>query len=239
MNSPSASKDKPSEKQHPTVIELLIALFVLCAAVLGFILLADAVSSGVTEQFDQRILLALRSPDDLSDPIGSVVVESVVRDITALGGVALMTLTTLAVVGFLGFSGQKTLAVWVLIASVGALLLSSGLKQMIDRPRPDLVPHQTMVHTQSFPSGHATQSAATYLTLGVLLAGSQRRRRVKVFIFTLAVLTTVAVGFSRIYLGVHWPTDVLAGWTAGAAWALCCWGGARYMMRTSTRKMSL
>ena len=111
------------------------------------------------------------------------------------------------------------------------MLLSSGLKGLFDRPRPDLVPHAVEVYTMSFPSGHATLSAVTYLTLGALLARVQPRRRVKAYLLGVAVLLAVLIGASRVYLGVHWPTDVLAGWCVGAAWAMLCWTVATWLQR--------
>jgi undecaprenyl-diphosphatase len=110
------------------------------------------------------------------------------------------------------------------LASVGGgIAFSTLFKQGFDRPRPDLVPHATEVYTASFPSGHAMMAAVTWLTLAAMLARVQPTRPLKIYLFALAALITVLVGVSRIYLGVHWPTDVLAGWTAGAAWALACW----------------
>ena len=145
------------------------------------------------------------------------------RDITALGGVTVTTLMTLVAAGFLVLSGKRHAALFVVVSIAGAALLSSGIKLGFERPRPDLVPHGVEVYTASFPSGHATGAAATYLTLGALLARFQSRRRLKVYLLSLAVLLTVLIGLSRLYLGVHWPSDVLAGWTLGASWALLCW----------------
>jgi undecaprenyl-diphosphatase len=108
------------------------------------------------------------------------------------------------------------------ISVVGGLLLSNLLKWSYARPRPDLVPAIVQVYSASFPSGHATMSAVTYLALGVLLAEVHPARRFKLYFISLALVITVAVGLSRIYLGVHYPTDVLAGWCIGAAWALLC-----------------
>ena len=89
----------------------------------------------------------------------------------------------------------------------------------------------TPVYTASFPSGHATGSAAAYLTMGALLARFQRQRRLKIYLMSVAVLLTLMIGVSRLYLGVHWPTDVLAGWTLGSCWALMCWTIARQLQR--------
>ena len=122
-------------------------------------------------------------------------------------------------------------AVLVLAATLGGLLVSHLLKDLYDRPRPELVPHLTPVSTSSFPSGHAMLSAVVYLTLGALLARLVERWWVKLYVIVAALGLTGLVGFSRVYLGVHYPTDVLAGWAAGLSWAILCWLAARYLQR--------
>ncbi len=209
----------------------LIALIVVAGGIWIFGGLAGEVKEGETRRFDERVLLSLRNPADHSDPLGPAWVEETERDFTALGGVAVMGLLTLGVCGFLFMDGKNRAAVLVLIAVGGGLLWSSALKHGFERPRPELVPHGSYVYTSSFPSGHSTMAAATYLTLGALLARVQRRRRVKAFLLGFAVLITLLVGVSRVYLGVHWPTDVLAGWTLGGIWALICWLLARWLQR--------
>jgi undecaprenyl-diphosphatase len=128
-------------------------------------------------------------------------------------------------------SRKRNAAMLVLVSILGAVVLSYAIKAGIERPRPELFPHGVEVYTASFPSGHATGSAATYLTLGALLARLQPRRRLKIYLMAVAVLLTLMIGLSRLYLGVHWPSDVLAGWTLGACWALLCWTVARQLQR--------
>jgi undecaprenyl-diphosphatase len=101
------------------------------------------------------------------------------------------------------------------------MLLSNLLKDLFHRARPALVPHESYVFNSSFPSGHSMLSAVAYLTMGALLARAQTRRRLRAYLLLTAGLLTFLVGVSRVYLGVHWPTDVLAGWTAGVTWAIC------------------
>ena len=114
--------------------------------------------------------------------------------------------------------------------AVGAEVVETA-KEVFDRPRPDLVPHGAIVSTASFPSGHSMMAAVTYLTLGVLIARGLSDRRLKIYVLSLAVTMTLLVGVSRVYLGVHWPTDVLAGWLAGSGWAVACLLGASLVSR--------
>ncbi len=202
---------------------ILAGLLIIAACVWAFVGLAEEVREGATHAFDTEILLALRNPADLTHPLGPAWVQELGRDVTALGGFAVLTSVTLAVAGFLWLQGNRRSMWLVLIAVAGGQVLSSLAKYGFDRPRPDIVPHAVEVYTASFPSGHSMMSAVTYLTLAVLVARVQPTGALKAYVLSLAVLLTLAIGISRIYLGVHWPTDVLAGWTAGAAWALGCW----------------
>jgi len=207
----------------------LLVLFTLVALGWAFFGLADEVLQGDTHALDRAVLLAMRSAADLSDPLGPIWVEELGRDVTALGGIAVLTLVTITVAGLLWLQGAVRSAVLVVGAVASGTILSSIVKEAFDRPRPDLVPHEAAVYTASFPSGHSMMAAVTYLTLAALLARVQPSRRLKVYVLTVATLVTVGVGISRVYLGVHWPTDVLAGWTAGAAWALACLALARWL----------
>jgi undecaprenyl-diphosphatase len=210
---------------------VLAALALAAAALWGFVELAGEVHEGETHAFDERILLALRNATDRSDPLGPGWIEELMRDVTGLGSTGVLTFVTLAAAGFLALDRKSHAALFVVAAVGGGMLLSTLLKMGFDRPRPDLVPHGALVYTASFPSGHATLSAVVYLTLGALLARVQPRFVLKLYLLGLAILLTVTVGVSRVYLGVHWPTDVLAGWAVGAAWALLCWAAALWLQR--------
>ncbi len=210
---------------------ILLASAFTAGGVWLFIEIADEVLEGETRRIDEIILLMLRNPDDPADPLGPAWFEGVMRDFTALGSNALLVAVSLAVLGYLLLQRKKKMALFMTVAILGGFLLSTGLKQIIDRPRPDIVPHSTYVMSASFPSGHSMRSAVVFFTLGGLLARSTRNRRIRAYILALSVLATFIVGCSRVYLGVHWPTDVLAGWTAGASWALLCWTGALLLQR--------
>ena len=210
-------------------LRTLLVILLLAACAWIFVSVADEVVEGETQTLDTTLLLALRDPADPIDPLGPAWIEELGRDVTALGSVGILTGLTLAASGFLWLQGERRTMLFVLVAVGGGQLLSTLAKSAFDRPRPDLVPHEAVVYTASFPSGHSMMAAVTYLTLAVLLARVQPRRALKVYLVVLAVIITVAVGVSRVYLGVHWPTDVLAGWTAGAAWALLCWLVAHWL----------
>ncbi|MEX2479994.1 MAG: phosphatase PAP2 family protein [Gammaproteobacteria bacterium] len=196
---------------------------IVAAAVWAFIELADEVVEGSTAAIDEAILLALRNPADTTEPLGPAWLEEMMRDFTGLGGTGILTLFTLGASGYLILRRKQKAALAVLIAVGGGILLSTAVKLGFDRPRPDLVPHGSYVQTASFPSGHSMMSAVVYLTLAVMLARVRPQWRIKTYVLACAVLLTVLVGASRVYLGVHWPSDVLAGWSIGAAWALTCW----------------
>ena len=209
----------------------LAALLLAAGGAWLFLEIADEVLEGATASVDEQVLLMLRVPADSSDPLGPPWVEDLARDITGLGGAAVLTLLTAASAGFLALQRMRHLALYLLAAVASGTLVSTLLKIGFDRPRPDLVPHGQIVYTSSFPSGHSMLSAVAFLTLGALLASGQTNFRLRAYLIGVAVFLTVLVGVSRVYLGVHWPTDVLAGWTAGAAWALFCWALAEQLRR--------
>lgn len=197
---------------------LTIAVFLF---VFGFI--AQEVVARKPSSFDYHVMPALRKSADDPVPIGPQWLQEGARDVTSLGSVIVLLMITFSVSGYM-FLVRKSGVAWLMLISVlGGLALNSLLKFMFSRPRPDFVTHAVRVFTTSFPSGHATLSAITYLTIAALLARAYPSVTVSLYIMSLAVLLTVLIGLSRIYLGVHFPTDVLAGWCIGAAWAIGCW----------------
>ena len=201
----------------------LVALAVAAVFSLAFIRIAAYVNGETPGEFDVHIITALRNPANLSDPLGPGWLEEAMRDLTGLGGTIVLVIVSLATFFFLLMTGRTHSAYMLAASVIGAMILSQTMKLGFNRPRPDLVPHGVRVYTMSFPSGHAMMSAAVYLTLAALLARTQQRSRVRIFIIFVAAMLTILVGASRVYLGVHWPTDVLAGWAGGAAWAIFCW----------------
>ncbi len=202
---------------------LLLAVAALMTGGWAFAELADWVGDGDARTADAAILLFFRNASDLADPIGGAAVEEAMRDLTAMGSVFVTTLLSVTAVSYFLLDQRPRAA--LLLASI--IVLGVGvvfaLKFGIHRPRPDLVPHAMNALSPSFPSGHAATATVVYLTIGSLAARSMPRRRVKVFVLGVAVFLTIGVGISRVYLGVHWPTDVLAGWTIGSVWALGGW----------------
>jgi undecaprenyl-diphosphatase len=214
----------------------LVVFALASAALAGFVKLASAVAHGQTYSYDELLLRALRNPADPADPIGPWWVESIFRDLTSLGSTVVLAFLTLAAVLYLIIDRKRGAALFVVVAIGGGTLISTLLKNAFARPRPELVAHLVDVRSYSFPSGHAMLSAVTFLTLGALLARVQSRKRLKAYILGVAVLLTLLVGGSRIYLGVHWPSDVLAGWCLGAAWAMLCWLAASWLQKRGTMK---
>ena len=198
--------------------------FVLAIAGLlfAFGFIAQEVVKGKTLAFDREVMLALRSSADPRVPIGPTWLPEAARDLTSLGSIIVLVIITLAVVSYVFLAGRSAVAWLTLIAVFGGIVLSDLLKFAFERARPDVVNPLARVFTTSFPSGHATLSAITYLTIGAILARSQPLSTISVYFLSLAAFLTMLIGVSRIYLGVHYPTDVLAGWCIGVAWAMGC-----------------
>lgn len=210
---------------------VLLAGLIIAGGLWGFEELMEVARDTTPHAFDTEILLAFRQAGHPDVPLGPLWVQGAMRDITSLGSSTVLVLIVAAVIVYLLLIRRPMTALFTFTAVAGGQLLSTLLKAEIDRPRPDLVSHLVNETSLSFPSGHAMVSAVTYLTLGSLAARFLPGRTTKIFVLCLAVLTTLLVGVSRVYLGVHWPSDVLAGWCAGFAWAMQCWLAARLLQR--------
>ena len=213
---------------------LLLAFLALTVLITAVGNLASEVVEGDTLAFDRWLISVLRDAADPGSPLGPAWLKKSMIDLTSLGGGPFLTLLTIAAAGFLVAARKWGMAVFVILAIAGGGAAANLLKWMFVRARPDLVPHLVSVDSASFPSAHAMNSALTFLTLGVLLSRTQKDRRVKAYLMGTALFLTLIVGFSRVYLGVHWPTDVIAGWAVGAAWAILCSMVAARLQRRKT-----
>lgn len=200
--------------------------FLIAAAV--FLKLADEAPKGTYLELEGRIMQSMRQGGEPWGPAGTA---AVVRDVTALGSAVVLIVMTLLILGFLCMSGRVRIAVLIAVATAGGQTLNLALKNAFARERPDMTLRLIEATSTSFPSGHAMAGSIFYLTMGALLARMSPRRREKAYFIAAALLITFLVGFSRVYLGVHYPTDVLAGWSAGTCWALLCWFVADWLGR--------
>lgn len=207
----------------------LILFFIICLVIVLFINLAVLVMGGDMADFDENIVLSFRNAADLSDPIGPIWVEELMRDITAFGAVGIMVFISLIVLFYMLIAQYKKVALIFFVAITSGIILSFSLKYGFTRPRPDLVPHGSYVYTSSFPSGHAMMSSLIYLTIAGMLSNLSLERRLKTYYFVIALILTISIGISRIYLGVHYLTDVIAGWLVGSGWALLTYFVVRYL----------
>lgn len=200
-----------------------VMLAVAAFSVIAFLYIAHEVGEASFEQLDASLLLALRNPLDLNDPVGPPWFAETVLEVTALGGYPLILIIMIAVIGFLCVARLFGPALFVFLAIFTGWLVSQGLKSFYARPRPDIVPQLDLVHTASFPSGHAMMSTLFYLTLATVIARLTDNAGARAYVFCVAILLSMLIGLSRIFLGVHWPSDVLAGWALGIAWAALSW----------------
>jgi undecaprenyl-diphosphatase len=216
---PDALSNPPPAAPRPGLVEtpLLLTLFAVALLVTGFLKLTGEMREGETGSVDRTILLALRVPGHLDTPIGPRWLQESARDISALGGFTVLILLCLVGLTLLIIHRRRLQALVFVLTVVFAEVASAVLKTLLARPRPDLVPHLDLVYSASFPSGHAMMSPVVYLTLAAVLAAGERRRSEKVVLIGGAAALAGMIGVSRVYLGVHWPTDVLAGWALGCA----------------------
>jgi undecaprenyl-diphosphatase len=197
----------------------------------AFLKLASEVMEGETLAFDTRMLRALRNPADPARLIGPPWLQGALLDLTSLGSPVILGLVVVAVVGFLLLQTRYRTALFVLLTSSTAWFVNYALKNAFERTRPSVVPHLRDVTSPSFPSGHALTSAVVYLTLGAVLMHVSKGRLTKIYCLAAAMMLTLLAGISRVCLGVHYPTDVIAGWIVGLLWASLCWGAAQVLER--------
>lgn len=205
---------------EPVILGGVLMLWVLIAS---FIEVADDVMEGDTHAIDTKLLMLLRDGNDPQTALGPHWVQEMVRDISGLGGIVILALVTVGAALYLAMMKKGGQALYLIACITIGTLLSNALKFGFARPRPDLVPHGSYVFTNSFPSGHSMMSALVFLCVGALLARAHKSYAMKIYFLGTSIFLTVAIGISRVYLGVHWPSDVLAGWLVGGSAAVSFW----------------
>lgn len=211
-------------------ILMLVALLIVVLGTWGFVTLSSQVMTGSTQEFDRWAVQSFRQAVIDHTRIDPAILDQSFLDISALGGPTVLVMMTAAIIGFLLWDRRYNAMLLMTMATVGGALLAYLLKEAIGRPRPE-VPHLAIVAMSSFPSGHSMLSAIVYPTLGTLMARVVPRKRLKIYFMLVALTLSGLIGVSRVYLGVHYPTDVLAGWAAGLAWAALCWTVTKYLQR--------
>ena len=205
---------------------LAVGLLILAGAWL-FAVVAWAVHYGYSRALDEAALRALRDPLAPERLRGPAWLADAARDVTALGSHAVIVPLLLATIGFLLLLRKPHMALAVILAGSGGIFLEGALKLLFGRPRPRLVPPLVEVTSSSFPSGHSLLSAAVYLSMATLIVRLIAHRRVRLYVLAVTAALVALIGLSRVLLGVHYPTDVVAGWVAGGMWALLCGLAAR------------
>jgi undecaprenyl-diphosphatase len=209
-----------SEQKLPLRVILLFGGISLTA--LLFLWLWSEIAEGELAAIDQAILLAFRQSGDSQTMAGPSWLRQTMLDFTTLGGTTILTMVITGSALFVYLKGARHMAFVILGATISGALVVTLLKNFFQRPRPMLVDHLVVEHSASYPSGHAANSAIIFLTIAVLFLRVEPSLKTRIFVLATAIFLTLAVGISRVALGVHWPSDVLAGWMFGTSWA-CLW----------------
>jgi undecaprenyl-diphosphatase len=210
---------------------LLLEVLAVAGLVWIFFAITNAVTQNETQTFDEKVLLSLRTDAAGKDPIGPEWVEVAMVDLSALGSGAVATLVTTLSVVFLLLDRKPRLAIMLAVCALGTYGVMSAFKDIFARGRPVIIHALRGENGYSFPSGHASIGAALYVTLAVLIASGLERRRLRVYVIFAGVGLALLIGFTRIYIGVHYPSDVVAGWTVGTAWATLCGAVSRQLQK--------
>jgi undecaprenyl-diphosphatase len=214
MPLPSDPEILPPPRPHPGPRHALAASG-LCWA--GFALVSWLIHTGSLASIDRAGLLFWRDPD--LQPRGPAWLLEGARDLTSLGGVTLRNLLALGAIAALLFMRLRREAVMLMITIIGGWLIDEAIKQAASRARPQIVPHLTPVNGPSFPSGHSFNSAVVYISVALVFATTSSRIGVRIALIAAAIVISITVAGTRIWLGVHWPSDCLAGWLGGTGWA--------------------
>ena len=209
-------------------VVLLAGAVIAALCLVAFAWLASHVVAGRTQAFDVAVLATLARHQ-------SPALTAVMVNVTLLGTSTVVIGVAFISALFLTLGRQRDSAALLLAATIGAVLLNEVLKAAFARPRPHVFAWGARVVDTSFPSGHAMSAAAVYATIAYLAARQEARRATRLTTYAVAAAIIVAVAFSRLYLGVHYPTDVVAGVVVGWAWAAFCVAtleaGQRYARR--------
>ena len=210
-------------REYRAAVLPVTMLAILAFGVFSFFSIADEVAEGEIREIDETLFLIFRHATDTADPLGPPWLEEAAAEITALGGYPVIILAVLVVTGLLLITRRYGPALYTVVSVGSGAAVSQVLKSYFERPRPDIVDHLDVVHTASFPSGHAMVGTVAYLTLAALVTRFFDNWYVRAYVIAVAFAMSVLIGLTRIYLGVHWPSDVAAGWALGTAWASLAW----------------
>lgn len=201
--------------------------WVFALSVAGFVFMAWLKGSDLGRQFDVAVLTQLQSVGDETRPMGPSWLREAGRDLTALGSMSVLILSILAVAVWLLIRRNWRGALLASVAISGGIGLSFLLKMLFSVPRPDLMTEPTAVFTSSFPSSHAMAALVTYVSLAWVIGRGFSSEAFSRYLMACALTVSLISGLSRLYLGVHWPSDVIAGWLGGVAWLALCAIGLR------------